>query len=131
MKRDGDVWLRNGWKEFANYLSLEKEQFLVFEYEEKSLFHVIVLGTNDSEIKYPSLKEGETVNESEKEGKKMKTNTKEEPEWYSILNETKLQKKKFHAGFVTHLLLSLITLVSFLLPLLFYLFFLFCLIVEV
>ncbi|XP_024642191.1 B3 domain-containing protein At4g01580 [Medicago truncatula] len=50
---DYDVWFCNGWKEFANYLSLRDSQLLVFRYRKKSLFDVIVFGKCGLEIKYP------------------------------------------------------------------------------
>ena len=120
LKRDGDVWFHNGWKEFAEYLSLEESQFLVFRYEGKSKFSVIVLGLSGLEIKYPSSKEdagkGQKVNHesdcsleilkgkrprspspSSEARKKMKKSPKEEPESYSIHAENKHRKKKAYA----------------------------------
>ncbi|CAJ2657196.1 unnamed protein product [Trifolium pratense] len=41
---DYDVWFCNGWKEFANYLSLSDSQCLVFQYQGNSLFNVIGFG---------------------------------------------------------------------------------------
>ncbi|CAK8569923.1 unnamed protein product [Lathyrus sativus] len=59
---DYDVLFCNGWKEFANYLSMGDSQLLVFQYQENSLFNVIVFGKNGLEIKYPSLKiNGESI----------------------------------------------------------------------
>ncbi|XP_061367477.1 B3 domain-containing protein At3g18960-like [Gastrolobium bilobum] len=68
MKRDGDVWFRNGWKEFAQYLSLDVSQFVVFRYEENSYFNVIIFDKSALEIKYPSRvadEKSEEVNESD------------------------------------------------------------------
>ncbi|MED6123097.1 hypothetical protein PIB30_046131 [Stylosanthes scabra] len=60
----GDVFFSNGWKEFAQHLSLEARQFLVFRYEvkksnnnnnnsNKNKFDVVVLSSSGLEIKYP------------------------------------------------------------------------------
>ncbi|XP_057437016.1 B3 domain-containing transcription factor VRN1-like isoform X3 [Lotus japonicus] len=110
MKRDGDVYFHNGWKEFAEYISLEVAQFVVFQYEGKSRFNVIVFGKSGIEIKYPSkdnntLEECEEVHESDlvaegKRGKpkpasppykKMKTSPKEEehPSFYYAKHSNK------------------------------------------
>ncbi|KAK7252248.1 hypothetical protein RIF29_36065 [Crotalaria pallida] len=122
IKKDGDVWFSNGWKEFAQYLSLEVSQFLVFRYEGKSRFHVIIFGKSAIEIKYPLTEGGEEVNDDESDysltivddfdkikhkrpkstnpssqaRKKMKTiPKKEEPEcYYSHTKTTKHDEKK-------------------------------------
>lgn len=52
---DYDVLFCNGWKEFANYLSLSESQFLVFQYQKNSLFNVIVFDKTGLEIKYPLI----------------------------------------------------------------------------
>ncbi|XP_050888196.1 B3 domain-containing protein At3g18960 isoform X1 [Lathyrus oleraceus] len=52
---DYDVLFCKGWKEFANYLSMGDSQLLVFQYQENSLFNVIVFGKNGLEIKYPVI----------------------------------------------------------------------------
>ncbi|OIW01864.1 hypothetical protein TanjilG_07159 [Lupinus angustifolius] len=118
IKRDGDVWFLNGWKEFAEYLSLDAAQFLMFQYEEKSQFKVIVFGKSALEIKYPSSigndKKVEEVDESDcsleivvdgkrqkysstsQSCKKIKTSIKEEPECYA---EMKNDVKKAPSGF--------------------------------
>jgi len=65
---DYDVWFCNGWKEFANYVSLSDSQLLVFKFNENSLFNVIVLRKCGLEIKYPSREiseESEEVEESD------------------------------------------------------------------
>jgi hypothetical protein len=36
---DYDIWFCNGWKEFANYLSLSDLQILVFRYQGNSLIN--------------------------------------------------------------------------------------------
>ncbi|XP_020969675.1 B3 domain-containing transcription factor VRN1-like isoform X2 [Arachis ipaensis] len=68
----GDVVFGHGWKEFAQYVSLQATQFLLFRYELKKTnnnnnnkFYVIVLGSSGLEIKYPcsnSEKKNENVN---------------------------------------------------------------------
>ncbi|KAK2453690.1 B3 domain-containing transcription factor VRN1 [Trifolium repens] len=65
---DYDVWFCNGWKEFANYLSLGDSQYLVFQYQGNSLFNVIGFGKCGLEIKYPlreTSEEYEDVEESD------------------------------------------------------------------
>ncbi|KAK7273715.1 hypothetical protein RIF29_14775 [Crotalaria pallida] len=121
MKRDGDVWFRNGWKEFAEYLSLDVAQFLMFQHQGKSHFKVVIFGKNALEIKYPSSsrvadkKRSLEVDESDcsveivpsfvgkrqkysspssPSRKKMKINPKEEPESYSNHAETMHEVKK-------------------------------------
>ncbi|XP_019423704.1 PREDICTED: B3 domain-containing transcription factor VRN1-like isoform X2 [Lupinus angustifolius] len=120
IKKDGDVWFSNGWKEFAQYLSLEVSQFLVFRYEGKSRFYVIIFGKSALEIKYPLPENEEVSNGSDyslkivddfdiinckrhkspkpcsQAPKKLKTNPKEEHEYYSSHAETRLQKWKSH-----------------------------------
>ena len=49
-----DVWFCDGWKEFANYLSLGESQLLMFQYQDNSFFNVIIFGKCGLEIKYPS-----------------------------------------------------------------------------
>ena len=76
---DYDVWFCNGWKEFANYLSLHDSQLLVFRYQKNSLFDVIVLGKYGLEIKYPlretseEFVEVEESNPSSSHGKRIKS----------------------------------------------------------
>jgi hypothetical protein len=66
---DYDVWFCNGWKEFANYLSLGDSQFLVFQYKGNSLFNVIGFGKCRLEIKYPLR---ETIEEAEESDSSLK-----------------------------------------------------------
>ncbi|KAE9605231.1 putative transcription factor B3-Domain family [Lupinus albus] len=115
MKRGGDVWFLNGWKEFAEYLSLDAAQFLMFQHEGKSQFKVIVFGKSALEVKYPlSIGNDKKVDESDcsletvvdgkrkkyssssQSCKKIKTNIKEEPECY---DERKNDEKKASSGF--------------------------------
>ncbi|OMP01932.1 Alcohol dehydrogenase superfamily, zinc-type [Corchorus olitorius] len=53
-KRDGKVWLKNGWQEFSKHHSLEHGQFVVFRYQGNSKFHVAILDRTATEIQYPS-----------------------------------------------------------------------------
>jgi len=62
---DYDVWFCNGWKEFAKYLSLGDSQLLLFQYQENSLFNVIVCGKCGLEIKYPLKETSEEYEEVE------------------------------------------------------------------
>lgn len=51
---DGEVWLRKGWPELADHLSIESGYLLVFRYEGNSHFHVIIFDTSAVEIDYPT-----------------------------------------------------------------------------
>lgn len=62
---ENEVMFCNGWKELANYLSLNESQFLVFQYQENSVFNVIVFGRCGLEIKYPSRETREESEESD------------------------------------------------------------------
>ncbi|KAM7506959.1 hypothetical protein LguiA_017412 [Lonicera macranthoides] len=53
---NGEVWLQEGWKEFAEHYSIGLWHFLVFRYEGNSNFHVLIFDTSASEIEYPSPK---------------------------------------------------------------------------
>ncbi|WVZ13292.1 hypothetical protein V8G54_017822 [Vigna mungo] len=57
VNKDGDVWLCNGWKEFAKYSKLDVSHFLVFRYEGNSCFNVIIFGKSALEIEYPLSRE--------------------------------------------------------------------------
>ncbi|OMO72908.1 hypothetical protein COLO4_27399 [Corchorus olitorius] len=52
-KCDGNVWLRKGWRQFSNHYSLKRGQFVVFSYEGKCNFDVVIMDTTASEIQYP------------------------------------------------------------------------------
>ncbi|OMO72893.1 hypothetical protein COLO4_27400 [Corchorus olitorius] len=52
-KRDGKVWLKKGWREFSNHYSLQHGHFVVFSYEGKCNFDVVIMDTTASEIQYP------------------------------------------------------------------------------
>ncbi|KAL3833394.1 hypothetical protein ACJIZ3_008130 [Penstemon smallii] len=49
----GQIYFHKGWKEFKDYYSLEFGHFLVFEYDMKSQFHVLIFDFTASEIDYP------------------------------------------------------------------------------
>ncbi|KAM6564472.1 hypothetical protein CsatB_024470 [Cannabis sativa] len=49
---DGKIWIENGWDKFAQHCSLSWGNFLVFRYEENSLFHVIIFDKTTTEIDY-------------------------------------------------------------------------------
>ncbi|OMO66314.1 hypothetical protein COLO4_30629 [Corchorus olitorius] len=53
-KRDGKIWLENGWDNFARHYSLKHGYFLVFRLEGNSHFHVLIFDKTASEIKYPN-----------------------------------------------------------------------------
>ncbi|KAF7815918.1 B3 domain-containing transcription factor VRN1 [Senna tora] len=53
IERDGDIWLRNGWENFANFYSIGDGHFLVFRYEGGNKFGVMVFGMSGLEIEYP------------------------------------------------------------------------------
>ncbi|CAI9110070.1 OLC1v1010034C1 [Oldenlandia corymbosa var. corymbosa] len=50
---NGGILIRNGLKEFGEFYSIEKNHFLVFRYEGKSQFHVIIFDSSALEINYP------------------------------------------------------------------------------
>lgn len=53
LQTDVGTWLDKGWREFAEYYSIEKFHFLVFRYDGNSQFHVIIFDPSASEIEYP------------------------------------------------------------------------------
>ncbi|XP_058728659.1 B3 domain-containing transcription factor VRN1-like isoform X2 [Vicia villosa] len=76
---DYDVFFCNGWKEFANYLSLSESQFLVFQYQESSLFNVIVIDKNGLEIKYPIIEISQESTEIESSKSSLQVNEDPSP----------------------------------------------------
>ncbi|XP_065871116.1 B3 domain-containing transcription factor VRN1-like isoform X1 [Euphorbia lathyris] len=48
-----EAWLQKGWKEFSEHYSLKHSYMLVFEYQDKSNFHVFIFDTTLLEIEYP------------------------------------------------------------------------------
>ncbi|KAK7273673.1 hypothetical protein RIF29_14732 [Crotalaria pallida] len=64
-KRDGDIWFQKLWKAFAQYYPLSFGHFLVFRYEGRSNFQVLIFDTSALEIDYSSIRctnEGEGTN---------------------------------------------------------------------
>ncbi|XP_062075802.1 B3 domain-containing transcription factor VRN1-like [Humulus lupulus] len=53
-KSDGKVWIEKGWENFAQHCSLSFGHLLVFRYEGKSQFNVIICDKTTVEIDYPS-----------------------------------------------------------------------------
>ncbi|XVF59514.1 hypothetical protein PTKIN_Ptkin07bG0281900 [Pterospermum kingtungense] len=53
IKSDGKIWLQNGWQQFSDHYSLELGHLLVFGYEGKSNFNVMIFDKSTSEIEYP------------------------------------------------------------------------------
>ncbi|KAJ1436301.1 DNA-binding barrel domain superfamily [Sesbania bispinosa] len=53
-KRDAEVvWLGNNWKKFAKFYSLDHQHLLMFKYERKSQFQVVICDQSFLEIGYP------------------------------------------------------------------------------
>ncbi|XP_065872064.1 B3 domain-containing transcription factor VRN1-like [Euphorbia lathyris] len=53
-KSEGAFWLQNGWKEFAEFYSLDHGYLVVFEYDMSAAeFNVIILDNTATEIEYP------------------------------------------------------------------------------
>lgn len=50
---EGDVWLQNGWPEFARHYSVQLGYLLVFEYRGHVDFHVRIFDSSFTEIDYP------------------------------------------------------------------------------
>ncbi|CAL0304588.1 unnamed protein product [Lupinus luteus] len=53
VKHDGTIWFHKGWKEFAEYHSLEEGHFVVFKYEKSSTFQVFIFDMSALEMDYP------------------------------------------------------------------------------
>ncbi|KAJ4838356.1 hypothetical protein Tsubulata_019996 [Turnera subulata] len=49
----GEIWLQNGWKEFADYYSLTYGHLLFFQYKGNHDFHVLIFDMSATEIEYP------------------------------------------------------------------------------
>ncbi|KAJ1440370.1 DNA-binding barrel domain superfamily [Sesbania bispinosa] len=52
-KHDGDIWLQEGWKEFATHYSLDYGHMVLFEYKDTSHFEVHIFDKTTLEIQYP------------------------------------------------------------------------------
>ncbi|KAI4330313.1 hypothetical protein MLD38_028611 [Melastoma candidum] len=53
-REDGDLFLQNGWADFARLCCISFGYFVVFRYEGDSLFHVVVFDVTACEIEYPA-----------------------------------------------------------------------------
>lgn len=51
-KKDGDIWIHKGWKEFAAHYSLDHGHMLLFQYEKISHFEVHIFNKSTLEIEY-------------------------------------------------------------------------------
>ncbi|KAJ4843262.1 hypothetical protein Tsubulata_009865 [Turnera subulata] len=49
----GEIWLQNGWKEFADYYSVTYGHLLLFQYKGNHDLHVRIFDTSATEIEYP------------------------------------------------------------------------------
>ncbi|CAH1451129.1 unnamed protein product [Lactuca virosa] len=57
LQKSGDeIWLKNGWWEFAEHYSLKYGHLLMFKYEGFSIFGVVIFDTSATEIVYPPMK---------------------------------------------------------------------------
>lgn len=54
--RNGDVWLKNGWTEFARFYSVKFGHLLIFKYRGHSEFKVRIFDSSSTEIDYPSFR---------------------------------------------------------------------------
>ncbi|XVF17770.1 hypothetical protein REPUB_Repub10bG0152100 [Reevesia pubescens] len=54
-KSDGDIWLQNGWQEFAQHYSQKYGHLLVFKYEGNGNFQVLIFDMSATEIEYPYI----------------------------------------------------------------------------
>ncbi|KAK1363867.1 hypothetical protein POM88_039428 [Heracleum sosnowskyi] len=52
-RKKGEVWLRNGWPEFAKFYSLCFGHSILFEYQGNCNFRVVIFDTSATEIDYP------------------------------------------------------------------------------
>ncbi|WVZ01376.1 hypothetical protein V8G54_027445 [Vigna mungo] len=50
---NGEIWLREGWKEFVEHYSLDHEHFVFFEYEGTDHINVKICKQNGVKIDYP------------------------------------------------------------------------------
>jgi hypothetical protein len=54
IKRDHDMWFKNGWEKFAQHYSMSFGHFLVFRFEKVSQFQVMIFDKSALEINYLS-----------------------------------------------------------------------------
>lgn len=74
LQKSGDeIWLKNGWWEFAEHYSLKYGHLLMFKYERFSIFGVVIFDTSATEIVYPPYEERSTRKLYKRGGKKQST----------------------------------------------------------
>ncbi|KAL6297611.1 hypothetical protein ACE6H2_005753 [Prunus campanulata] len=61
----GEFWFEKGWPEFSKFCSLDFGSYLVFRYEGKSKFHVLIFYESGTEIEYPTMPQVEETDEEE------------------------------------------------------------------
>ncbi|ONI36291.1 hypothetical protein PRUPE_1G579400 [Prunus persica] len=61
----GEFWFEKGWPEFSKFCSLDFGSCLVFRYEGKSKFHVLIFDESGIEIEYPTMPQIEETDEEE------------------------------------------------------------------
>ncbi|XP_008218724.1 PREDICTED: B3 domain-containing transcription factor VRN1-like [Prunus mume] len=61
----GEFWFEKGWPEFSKFCSLDFGSCLVFQYEGKSKFHVLIFDESGTEIEYPIMPQIEGTDEEE------------------------------------------------------------------
>lgn len=54
-RSNSEVWLQNGWPEFAAHYSICFGHLLVFRYQGNSHFHVIIMDKSATEVEYPLI----------------------------------------------------------------------------
>ncbi|KAJ1436299.1 DNA-binding barrel domain superfamily [Sesbania bispinosa] len=99
-KRGDDVWLGNNWKKFASFYSLDHEHLLMFKYQRKSQFQVVICDQSGLEIGYPVFKGTFDAQEI--------SDQSEDPKWHSSQRvqtdivqprRTELEIKRSHSAF--------------------------------
>ncbi|CAA0832757.1 B3 domain-containing protein [Striga hermonthica] len=67
--KSGMTWLKKGWLEFKQLCSIGFGYFLVFEYDKKSQFDVLIFDMRAVEINYPVLEDNEVQSDGENQRK--------------------------------------------------------------
>ncbi|CAH1451130.1 unnamed protein product [Lactuca virosa] len=71
LQKSGDeIWLENGWPEFAEHYGLGFGHLLMFNYEGFSIFGVIIFDTSALEIVYPPMKKDPLRNSTKEMSRK-------------------------------------------------------------
>ncbi|CAL0315609.1 unnamed protein product [Lupinus luteus] len=108
IKREGgDVWFQKLWERFAQYYSLSFGHFLIFRYEGRSNFQVLVFDMSAVEIDYSSIRstyEDVEILDGPRSPLVMKKTNKsaQHRSYFNPLSENKRVKhdnKKFNLGF--------------------------------